>query len=353
MIARYSPFLLVLVLLCVQANGYSGPSFVSDNLNVPCKFLDSINITDGIQNVDGSITFDEITYTSDNYGIFNYEFVNETYRRPAVPHLRGCTCRVRPCVRLCCPRGHIVGNGCEKYDQSHNLSIDIWNSENETSTVQLFEQFSYTLGKPCQFIIENFPETNPEDEWYLYHVSVKVSSTIERGNYNFDFLLNRTVLFCTTTFPSVRISTVCSRRLSMKSSMRPPYDWQPASKSMLRSNTPFCLGVRHCLGEFTRFSVHSTVFSILGMLLSVPFLLATFLVYACLPELRNVHGKCLLCYLVGLTTGYIVLAFLQLNGSNYIKPSTCQLIGYAIYFSFLSAFFWLNVISFDLWWNFR
>lgn len=89
------------------------------------------------------------------------------------------------------------------------------------------------------------------------------------------------------------------------------------------------------------------------MLLSVPFIVATFLVYICIPELLNVHGKCLLCYLVGLAFGYTSLALVQLNGYRYVQPLLCKSVGYFIYFSFLSAFLWLSIISFDLWWNFR
>lgn len=89
------------------------------------------------------------------------------------------------------------------------------------------------------------------------------------------------------------------------------------------------------------------------MLLSVPFIVATFLVYICLPELCNLHGKCLLCYLFGLAIGYTAMAIVQLNGSNYVDPIPCRIVGYLIYFAFLSAFLWLSVISFDLWFNFR
>lgn len=87
------------------------------------------------------------------------------------------------------------------------------------------------------------------------------------------------------------------------------------------------------------------------MILSVLCLILTLLVYAILPELRNVHGKALMCYLVCLANGQTILAFVQLN------PSTqywwCQPFSYWIYFWFLAAFFWLNVISIDLWWTFR
>lgn len=89
------------------------------------------------------------------------------------------------------------------------------------------------------------------------------------------------------------------------------------------------------------------------MLTSVPFLIATFIVYAVLPELRNIHGKCLLCYLFFLTVAYSSLSLLKLKGNQYVEPTICRSFGFLAYFSFLCAFLWLNVISFDLWWNFR
>lgn len=87
------------------------------------------------------------------------------------------------------------------------------------------------------------------------------------------------------------------------------------------------------------------------MLLSVPFIVATILVYLCIPELRNVHGKCLVCYLTGLAIGYSVLACVQLNGNEPVPELLCKSAGYIIYFAFSAAFLWLSAISFDLWWT--
>lgn len=88
------------------------------------------------------------------------------------------------------------------------------------------------------------------------------------------------------------------------------------------------------------------------MILSVACLIPTLLVYAILPELRNVHGKSLMCYLVCLANGQTVLAIVQLNNAETLSW-LCVAFSYWIYFWFLAAFFWLNVISFDLWWTFR
>lgn len=92
------------------------------------------------------------------------------------------------------------------------------------------------------------------------------------------------------------------------------------------------------------------VFAYLGMLVSIPFIFATFSVYLFIPELRNVHGKCLLAYLMGLMIGYVSLSMLQLN---VISCKQISFLGYLVYFSFVSAFMWLNIISFDACWAFR
>lgn len=89
------------------------------------------------------------------------------------------------------------------------------------------------------------------------------------------------------------------------------------------------------------------------MLFSIPFMLLTIAVYLLIPELRNQHGKSLVCYLLGLTVGYSLLCCLLMI--QYMDPNglSCKVFGYTAYFFFMSAFFWLNVISFDLWHNFR
>jgi hypothetical protein len=53
----------------------------------------------------------------------------------------------------------------------------------------------------------------------------------------------------------------------------------------------------------------------LGLITSSLFLLATFLVYACLPSLQNLHGKTLMCHVVSLFAAYVCLSVAQLEGT--------------------------------------
>ncbi|XP_015514293.1 G-protein coupled receptor Mth2 isoform X1 [Neodiprion lecontei] len=86
-----------------------------------------------------------------------------------------------------------------------------------------------------------------------------------------------------------------------------------------------------------------------GMIVSLPFLLATFLVYAIIPELRNVYGMTLMCYVASLLVAYTMLAVVQLITFGDL---TCIVLAFVIHFSFLASFFWLNVMCVDIWWTF-
>lgn len=95
------------------------------------------------------------------------------------------------------------------------------------------------------------------------------------------------------------------------------------------------------------------VYCHLGMLTSVPFIVATILVYILIPELHNLHGKCFLCYMICLMVGYIVQATTKLITYKHLDKTRFTIFGYLIYISFISSFLWSNVISYDLWRSFR
>lgn len=87
------------------------------------------------------------------------------------------------------------------------------------------------------------------------------------------------------------------------------------------------------------------------MLISVIFIAATLLVYAFVPKLRNLNGKCLICYLVALAVGYSILAWLQFIGEVY--GPVCTTLALFSYFTLIASFLWLNVLNFDNWQSFE
>lgn len=159
---------LLIIVNVAQSNAYL------DNINVPCKSLDSLNITDGDQNInDGSITFNGIVYPKTLYGTYDYEFVNETYRQPVAPHVRGCGCDRNPCIRMCCPRGQFLtkkDRHCVASDRVYNLSVSVFDGRNFFER-NVFEFFNYVVGIPCQSANRMNPAVSKKyDSWILFKV---------------------------------------------------------------------------------------------------------------------------------------------------------------------------------------
>lgn len=67
-----------------------------------------------------------------------------------------------------------------------------------------------------------------------------------------------------------------------------------------------------------------------GMLASVPFLVATYVVYWLLPDLRNLHGLTLRGYVGCLAIAYSMLGMLQLTPQEQIPTSICITFGISI-----------------------
>lgn len=85
----------------------------------------------------------------------------------------------------------------------------------------------------------------------------------------------------------------------------------------------------------------------------MPFLVITFLVYGLIPDLRNLHGKNLMSYVICLAVAYISMAVVHLKTNQLATTLHCKWLGYIAYIAFVSSFFWLNVMCFDIWWTFR
>lgn len=60
---------------------------------------------------------------------------------------------------------------------------------------------------------------------------------------------------------------------------------------------------------------------------SAAFLAFTFTVYICLPELLNLHGKTLICYVSSLFVAFVFLSFIQFSTRKRLVYGNCQLFG--------------------------
>ncbi|GBP46512.1 G-protein coupled receptor Mth2 [Eumeta japonica] len=91
-----------------------------------------------------------------------------------------------------------------------------------------------------------------------------------------------------------------------------------------------------------------------AMLVSSFFLALVFVVYVFLPPLQNLSGLIVMAYVLSQSGAYLSLGILQIlklleQNTAYI----CLRLSPVIYFFFLTAFCWMNVMSFDVWYSLR
>lgn len=68
-----------------------------------------------------------------------------------------------------------------------------------------------------------------------------------------------------------------------------------------------------------------------GMLVSIPFLAATLVVYTFFKELANLHGRCLICHVACLLMGYLLLAPIQVDTTAF-PYRLCLVMGESFHF---------------------
>ncbi|XP_055537390.1 G-protein coupled receptor Mth2-like isoform X2 [Wyeomyia smithii] len=265
--------------------------FVRTESELPCDFLDSVNITDGTKTSDGKIEHGGIVYEPQNYGMFDYGY-DSSGQKVVSNHIRGCICHVKSCFYMCCFEEDIV----------------------------------YNLSYP----------------------SCRNASPVVRVNVTGEFV---DLASDRSFFKALRVPNCVATHADL-------YEWKMDRNGFVYSfgaveikQQGYCLHVAeeeeiadlyYCSEEKIKMATIS------GIVLSIPFLVATLLIYVCIPELRNIHGKSLICYTLALTVTYIVLLFINFHST--VIP--CSVLGYMLYFSVLVSFFWLNVMCIDIFWTF-
>lgn len=161
---------ILIRLLCLS--WCSAFSIFSDIFSeLPCHFHDSINITDGTLQSNNSLTFNGIDFPENQYAEVNYILENEDDYVEVQPHIRGCLCNRKPCIRLCCPFGSITQNknehgNCYPHEAAKNLEAQILDENNELKNVRFDQHFSFVDKIPCQqaYVVD-------DDEYRITHVS--------------------------------------------------------------------------------------------------------------------------------------------------------------------------------------
>jgi len=73
------------------------------------------------------------------------------------------------------------------------------------------------------------------------------------------------------------------------------------------------------------------------LFVSSAFLVATFIVYAMIPELRNIHGVSIMCHVASLAITYIGIGIMQ-SISHLLNDEACVIIGINVIFIIFTQF---------------
>ncbi|CAH0715419.1 unnamed protein product, partial [Brenthis ino] len=276
----------------------------------PCTKEHSLNITNGVQYENGSIIFDDIEYISSSWFQEEVDGVLTTF---------GCPCIGRVCLWKCCDLGMMYLNRtCTEVDNSevNPFRPPVYKGR-EMSTLTANQHFFYMYRLSCEkYLVDS---NTPGEDIYiqengtLFEVAMNNLQWHAPAKYCVDMMFDHSA---------------------------------PTSRLVAGVCYPDDSTSRDSPGLYIAYGV--------GLMLSVPFLLATFLVYAFIPELRNLHGMCLMAYCAGLIVAYPFLAYLKFHtGKVGIAMTGCYVVAFIIYYAFQTSFFWLNIMCFDIWRTFR
>lgn len=122
--------------------------------DLPCHFLDSVNITDGTLQPNRSIIYNGIEFPESQYLKINHDLDTKSDRHEVAPYYRGCLCNRMPCMRLCCPHGTIFKiedhrKQCLPHEEAKNLEGKILDQNDQTIHTKFNRHFAFVADSPC------------------------------------------------------------------------------------------------------------------------------------------------------------------------------------------------------------
>ncbi|XP_072949346.1 G-protein coupled receptor Mth2-like [Epargyreus clarus] len=281
-------------------------SLLSQATCTPCSRTESLNITSGVILPNGNVLYGGIEFSSDKWYEVEEDGVNVRF---------GCPCIGRICIWKCCnAREAFYNRSCTETDlpEVNPFSPAVYNGRNATN-ITAHQHFFYMHKLSCEkYVVDSI---SPYEEIYIQE--------------------NGTLYEIAATHPQWHAPTRYCVDMMLDSSSPDPR---------------LVAGVCYPEEEASDDSPALYIAYAIGLMLSVPFLIATFLVYAFIPELRNLHGMCLMAYCFGLIIAYSFLAYLKLHvGRVGVAMTGCYVIAFIVYYAFQTSFFWLNVMCFDIW----
>jgi Methuselah N-terminus len=140
-----------------------------------CNFRDTINITNGALDQEGRFHHDGLIYEKGMFAEFNFIYLNYSHEISVDPHIRGCVCELKKCIRVCrfCNENDALANfTCVK---TKKLAVHVDGDADEIKQIPLTGknlEYAVLEGRRCQRMYQLEPMSYDSDKWNFKDVSI-------------------------------------------------------------------------------------------------------------------------------------------------------------------------------------
>nr|AAG22730.1 methuselah [Drosophila melanogaster] len=140
-----------------------------------CDYFDTVDISAAQKLQNGSYLFEGLLVPAILTGEYDFRILPDDSKQKVARHIRGCVCKLKPCVRFCCPHDHIMDNGVcydnmsdeelAELDPFLNVTLDDGSVSRRHFKNELIVQWD--LPMPCDgmFYLDNREE---QDKYTLF-----------------------------------------------------------------------------------------------------------------------------------------------------------------------------------------
>ena len=138
-----------------------------DIIDGPCEFRNTVNISSGFLDKNGDFNHEGTVYARGSFAEFDYILKNFTKKIKVEKHIRGCICKYKTCIRICC-RGD--PRNCEQ-----PKFFNVFTKEGNEEAIDLSgRKYGFLTNIPCDVMYSLSPQDYDYDQWF-FSVSDNVS----------------------------------------------------------------------------------------------------------------------------------------------------------------------------------
>ncbi|EDW97226.1 probable G-protein coupled receptor Mth-like 12 [Drosophila yakuba] len=274
----------------------------------PCKYDETINISH-VKRFNDAYIYEHIEIPTNLTGKFDYQELMGGSKVPVKSNLRE-ICTVRPCIRICCAYKNILSNGECNDGVKKEIKLTMLDRTREDILKKA----------PPMAELNMVPQHNSTKLMVLRDQFQPCDEVVSLNRDEYKMLKDGSILL--------------------------------RKSATILSNDEYCL-YPEIYSDFpeTIWIINRRCFKVVFpgtpelMMISVGFYIITLTVYLFVKKLRNLLGKCLICYMFCLFVEYFIWT---LDHFRLVLP-ICAAAGYIKYYFSLSSSLWISVVSFHLW----